>query len=247
MMRLITRYLGETDGQHAVAWRVGTARSGIVCVTDISGEDSGPQAEMAAMKHLLFVKEIFNRKLLSGKGVALSFSCPVIRKAAKKKTSKTHLIPLAHFIGATLSEAELENTEKDCLLPTLEALEDEETPVETISALASPAYDVIETPAIGLVRLKQHAIDQFKERNHSGELTSPKLSLITRLQNPNIQRQSLSDKVMKHKMKKYGDISCLEVWGHDSSQLHYLILRDPKTGIGTLVTVYHRHPEYAHI
>jgi len=67
---------------------------------------------------------------------------------------------------------------------------------------------------------------------------------LTGLKHPNLKWQPLLDRTIRHKLRKYGTVENPEVWGHDTSQFHYVVLRDPNTNVGTLLTVYKRHPSY---
>jgi hypothetical protein len=246
MMKLTTKSLGITDAEPdnmAVAWRVGINRRGIVIVTGISIQsDRAVAAELIAIRYLLFSKNVFNNEIITGKGIAIDVSSPLIKKLYRNKTTKRHLNPYAHFLKTNLTDALLTISKADD--EHLPALTDN-VPVEHINATDQPLYDVISTPAIGDVRITKHSIDQYTERQHSGEAKSFIASLVKRLKHPNLQQQKIPDRVTQHKLKRYGDIEQLEVWGHDSSQMHFVVVRDPHSKIGSLVTVYRRHPAYS--
>lgn len=242
MMKLTTKYIGDIEGNQVVSWRVGTKRRGIIHISDISDQDVGAVAELVSIRHLLFVEKVFHRDIHSGAGIAIEVSVPVVKKAARKKTSKTTLLKLANFFSTNLQGVTLDNTKSDTdsFLPN----PGEDVPSLFISAEDKPQYDVFTTPAMGKLRLNKHAVDQFIERHHSGDSKNPLISLISRLKHEEIKRQPLPDSVLKHKERKYGSVENLEVWGHDTSQLHYTVVRDPTTSIGTVVTVYKRHPQH---
>lgn len=241
MMKLTTRALGEIEGHQVVAWRVGTKRRGLLHISDISSQDATASAEIVAIRHLLFTDKVFMRDIHSGEGLALEVSTPVIKKVARGKTSKAHLSTLARFFTTNLQGVTLGTTSpKDEHLPNI----GDEVPCVYLSSSESPQYDVFDTPAMGKLRLTQHVLDQFIERLHSGEAKKPLTSLISRLKHEEIKRLPLPDKVALHKIKKYGTIDNLEIWGHDTSQMHFTVVRDPRTAIGTVVTIYRRHPDH---
>ncbi|MFC1335435.1 MAG: hypothetical protein G8D89_17865 [gamma proteobacterium symbiont of Clathrolucina costata] len=242
MMKLTTRSLGPVDDGMAVSWRVGTQRRGIICVEGLDLEhDKQAAAELVVMRHLLFTNKVFNRDIITGTGIAIEFSSPVIKKLYRGKTTKKHLEQYSHFLKTNLSGVSLSLTkDSDEFLPEI----GDKVLVEYIDAGEKPQYDVIATPALGEVRLTKHSIDQYEDRLHSGEAKNPLVSLVGRLKHPDLKRQPLPDRTIRHKLRKYGTVENLEVWGHDTSQLHYVVVRDPNTNVGTLVTVYKRHPSY---
>ncbi len=241
MMKLTTKTLGEIEGNQVVAWRVGTKRRGLLHISDIGNQDATAAAEIVAIRHLLFADKVFMRDIHSGEGLALEVLTPVVKKVARGKTSKAHLATLARYFTTNLQGVTLGTTSsKDGYLPNL----GDEVPSVYISSSESPQYDVFETPAMGKLKLTQHVLDQFIERLHDGEVKKPLISLISRLKHEKIKRLPLPDKVTFHKIKKYGTIDNLEIWGHDTSQMHFTVVRDPRTAIGTVVTTYRRHPGY---
>lgn len=242
MMKLTTQALGLVDDRIAVSWRVGTQRKGIICVEGLNVvHDKPAAAELVAMRHLLFTNKVFYRDIFTGTGIALEFSSPVIKKLYRGKTTKKHLEQYSHFLRTNLSGASLSLTkDTDEFIPNI----GDKVLVEYIDASEKPQYDVIVTPALGNIRLTRHSIEQYKGRLHSGEAKSPHVSLIGRLKHPDLKRQPLPDRTIRHKLKKYGTVENLEVWGHDTSQLHYVVVRDPNSNVGALVTVYKRHPSY---
>ena len=242
MMKLTTIFLECVEDSFAIAWRVGTQRKGVVFVDDLDIEsDSHCASELVAIRYLLFDKNVFKRELLTGKGITLEFSSPLIKKLYRGKTTKTYLQPYAHFLTSKLTGIELKlSSRNDEYIPAL----GDDVPVDFVDALDKPTYEIISTPVLGNVRLKKHAVDQYAGRLHSGEVNNPTLSLVGRLRHAELKRQTLPGSVIKHKLRKYGTVENLEVWGHDTSQLHYVIIRDPISKIGTLVTVYKRHPAF---
>lgn len=242
MMKLTTKYIGEIDGCPAIAWRVGTQRKGVICVQGLSDTpDSLAAAELVSIRHLLFTNKVFNRDIVSGAGIELAFSSAVIKKVFRGKTSKKHLDSFALFYKTTLEGAVLSlSDQNDEFLPKLE----DDVFVEYVEASESTPYDVISTPTLGEVRLTKHSVEQYAERLHSGDAKNPRASLISRLNHLDLKRQQIPDRTAQHKLRKYGTIDNLEIWGHDTSQIHFVILRDMTTQVGTLVTVYRRHPAY---
>jgi len=241
MMKLSTKFIGPISTGLAVAWRTGTKNKGIISVQGILFDsDVGAAAELIVIRHLLFSKNVLNRDIINGSGIALEISSPIVKNLYRRKTTRKHLKPFMHFLQTTLTGVTINiSSEIDTLLPVMS----DNLTLEYINSADTPSYDVIRTISIGDIRITKHAIEQYEERTHSGDLSKPLASLVRRLKHPDLSLQRLPDHTIKHKLRKYGSIDNLEVWGHDTSQMHYVIVRDCKN-IGTLVTVYKRHPSY---
>ena len=241
MMQLTTHSLGMINGNHAVAWCKGLKSKGIFFVTDIQLDDSLVVAELIVIRHLLFSKKIFGQEIHVGSGILLSISSPLIKKLYRGKSTKTHLEPYAHFMRICLSGVTLSTTEDtDPMVPYV----GDDVPMEFLSVRDSPTYGIIDTPILGKMRLTKHALEQYKERFRGGVIKNPVKSLIGRLKHPELKLQQLPSRTLRHKLRKYGSIDHLEVWHHENSQMFYVVVRNPVNQVGTLVTVYNRHPEY---
>lgn len=243
MMKLTTMVLPQDGEQQiSVAWRTGLTRKGIVQVEGLNDttEDKDVIAELLAIKYLLFTKQVFDRLPLSGLGYELVVSRGAIKKAAQGRTSKKHLIPHAAFLNLSLSGAEITiDKKKDPHLPELAS---NDISVQTIHAGGgydnTDTYDTIETPAHGKLRITRHALDQFTERLSTGDPKRPYKALVDRLSNPELELKLIPEKVLQHKARKYGSADNLEVWGHRSSQMNYVVVKEDVNRV--LVTVFRR-------
>jgi len=243
MMKLSTSFLAVIDSYHVVAWRVGTKRKGFIHIDNLDCDDADIAAELIAMRHLLFKQKIFDREPITGQGYELHVSSNKIRQIAKGKSTYKHLSTYSHFLKTIMKNVAIRVEEdKDEYLPDLE---DKDVVSVLVEANEKIEFGIIETPAMGLIKLTKHAIDQYDDRHHCGDLNKPARSLIRRIKHDTIQQTSLPEKVIKHKLSKYGTVENLEVWSHDSSQTHYVVVRDLSSNIGTLVTIYKRHPAYS--
>ncbi|MDF5517987.1 hypothetical protein P3700_26520 [Vibrio parahaemolyticus] len=99
-------------------------------------------------------------------------------------------------------------------------------------------FDAIETPAMGTVLVTAHAVSRYSERITSGKPKAPWLSLVKRIQNPELRIYPLAERERRRKAQKYGTADNIEEWGHPISELYFLVLNDQ--GIRTLVTTYER-------
>lgn len=239
-MKLVTKVLKGNPGQVPVAWRVGTKRKGIVTVFS-EGGDFEQTAELLAIRYLLFTKCVFKRVITTGTGVCLEVSSPSIPRIAAGKATDSSLRRFAPIFVSRLAGVAFSNTDPaDPYLPTLEDSVDH----ENISAFETEDYEVFQTPAMGAVRLSKNAVDSFIAEMHSGMPHNPVRSLIDRLMHRSIKRETLPPRVLAQKAKKYGCVDTTEIWGHASSQMHYVIVRDVRNGVGTVIDVYRRHQEY---
>ena len=241
MMRLTTNYIGDIDGIHILSWGVGATRRGLIHIADVPDSDASAIAELVAIRYLLFIDNVFDRVIQTGKGIAIDVSIPVVKKAARGKTSKQHLSLLARYFETNLAGVVLGDTRKsDGFLPN----PGDDVPETHISKNDVVPYDVIHTTAMGDIRITKHAIEKFTKSLNSEDLKAPLTSMIGRLKHEGISLQALPEKVIKHKLKKYGTVENLETWGHDSSQMHFTVTRDKKTGVGTVVTCFKRHSDH---
>ena len=243
MMKLFTKTLCHQDDSYIVAWSKGLKNKGFVSVEGITSKDPEVVAEISTIKYLLFNENIFNREITTGKGFQLICD-PLIHKIHNGKTSRKHLEHFLFFLNHNFAGCLVTkmNRNHEELLPQLD---DEDLPVITIEDSGSiQDNDIIETPAIGRIRITSHALEQYKQRLHSGEAERPRRSLLKRLRHPEIRQKKLPDNVEIKKIRKYGTMENTEIWGHDSSQMHFVVVRDPSNQLGTLVTVYKRHPDY---
>jgi len=239
MMTLSTMYYKQGE-DHFVSWRTGVKNSGVLRVVNVSGEDSRAIAELVAIRYLLLEKEVFNRALYSGTGIRLEVSTPLIKKLHRGSSTKNHLFSYARFLQARLRGVVVDALQVQNFVDPNKECDD----IESVDAEEQDNSDIIQTSAIGEVRLTKHAVDQYRERLHSGDPVNPLVSLVARLMHPDLKKQPIPDRVVDHKFRKYGSVEQTEVWGHENSQMHYVVVRDPSTRIGTVVTVYRRHQEY---
>ena len=95
--------------------------------------------------------------------------------------------------------------------------------------------------------LKKYGIEDIEKtkqfllniKEYENSLKNPLKSLIDRLSNKSLVRETLPDRVLRHKLKKY-KIDFAEFWTHPSSRMHYVIVNDPANDMKILVTVFVR-------
>ncbi|WP_317387825.1 hypothetical protein [Vibrio diabolicus] len=237
MMTLTTVSERLSSTQSRIFWRVGTQRKGILDVTlDFENDDSALLCELCAIRHLLIESQVFGRAPGTGKGYKLVVSKGAIKKLARGRSDKKYAQKFAAFLQSRLAGVQIEVSTKTEYMAVIEA----EAPEHLLAERKHYAgtFDAIETPAMGTVLVTAHAVSRYSERISSGKPKAPWLSLVKRLQNPELRIYPLLERERRRKAKKYGTADNVEEWGHPSSEFHFLILNDQ--GTRTLVTAYER-------
>lgn len=240
MMRLTTRVLAVDNSSVFLGWKTGGKKFGVL---RIDGVEAGPHmfdaAELVGIRFLIFQKRVFNRHPFTGSGYAFDVESREIAKPGRGRGHEA-LESVCRFFHTNLKGAIVERSE-DMGKEGIPAGIDE---VEAVPADLKVEYDILNTPAMGKIRITGHAIERYAQHHHAGTVQAPVYSMLTRLSNPNISRQAMPTKAEQHKIRRYGTVENVELWGHSSSQIHFVVIRDKPSGIGTVVTVFRRHPAY---
>jgi hypothetical protein len=239
MMTLTTISEVITDTKARVFWRVGTKNKGIIDLNLRShSEDSALVGELMAIQYLLFDKKVFDRAPGGGGGYKLVVSKGAIKKLALGKSSKKFAVKYASFLLNRMKGVTIEVSQKLEFM----ANSDETLPlvIEEDKDIHTQEYAEIITPAMGPVKITQHAVEQYEERISSGCPKKPWASLTKRLMHPELRIQPLDAKILAHKERKYGRSDNVEAWSHPTSTFTYLIVLDDK-GNRVLVTVFERY------
>lgn len=237
MMILTTLSEKTSPTQARVLWRTGSRRYGVLEVTLEEGHDeSDLLAELAAIKHLLFDRQVFDRAPVSARGYKLVVSKGAIKKLALGRSTKRFAQQYAVPLTTRLEGIDIEVSQSRAWLPA-----EEELPVEPLYVQKgfTRDYDMIETPSMGKVLVTHHAVEQYMERVVGNGAKDPRLSLQMRLMNPELEQVPLDAKVLRHKEAKYGRADNVQIWGHPSSSTRFVVLRE-NPDHGVLVTVFRR-------
>lgn len=237
MMTLTTFSEKQPDSQAYVYWRVGTKRGGVLNVTlGFDHSDSALIAELYAIQHLLFVELVLGREPGSGNGYCLTVSKGAIKKLALGRSDKKHAYKYSAFLRNRMAGVTIEVSRSRDFLPVLN---NSLTQVLTVGSTDIVSeLQTISTPAMGKVRITKHAVEQYVSRLSSGKPKNPWLSLVKRLQHPQLCCSLLMDKVRQHKARKYGTADNIEEWRHPDDEFRFLVLKNGDTR--TLVTSYPR-------
>ena len=92
-----------------VHWSTGLKNHGIVTVQFSSeSSDQAIIAELITIRHLLFTRQIFDRKPVSGKGYELRIFSGAIKKIAEGRSAKQHIVPYGLFLTDTMFGVQIE-------------------------------------------------------------------------------------------------------------------------------------------
>lgn len=237
MMILTTLSERISNTQARVTWRTGQRMNGVLDVTLEQGHDeSDLLAELAAIKYLMFEKQVFDRAPVSARGYKLIVSKGAIKKLARSKSDKAFAQMYAFPLTTRLAGIDIEVSQNRQWVEDLSEMEVE--PLHVQKSFARD-YDVIETPAMGRVLVTQHAVDQYIARVLDEGAKDPRASLQQRLENAELELIELDEKVLQHKARKYGRADNIQVWGHPTSTTRFMVVRE-KPDYGILVTVFRR-------
>lgn len=240
MMILSTKpYITDNPRIVDVVWCTGLSKKGGLRVhLPANYKEPGLIAELCALRHLLLVVEPFNVRTIDGKGIEVHTSSGAIKKLALRKSTKTEAMPYSRFLRIRLNELKHEVINKNDVLPSLEepglVWEDLVVCEEQFHA----PYDPVDCGNLGSLAITDHAIERYQERVESGSPKSPLRSLLRRLSHPGLKKLHLPHEVLAHKSRKYGSHNDIEVWGHESSEIAFLLLNKPDHKV--LVTTFIR-------
>lgn len=231
MMTLSINTIETHEHGASVAWYVGLANNGTLDIRmeDIE-RDHAIAAELCAIRYLLFRRHVFNVETRSGQGLKILVSCGAIKKLINGTSTKKHLRGYALFARPRLNDASFAISKKPL---------DVTGPQESIDLreVYETWHEPIYVPSIGHLHVTNHALDRFLERVHQAVVNDPLDSMLNRMRHEQFQEIKLPDRVIAHKARKYGQAQCVEVWGHPSSGLRFLVTRD-KPKQATLLTVF---------
>lgn len=233
-----------------VHWTTGYRNHGIVDVAvgeDV--EDRDAVAELVAIRFLIFNKEVYGRRPLSGTGYELRVFSGVVRKLVQRKSSKKNLFSYAMYLAGPLQGITVTVEKKPADHPLYG------TPTTWQSDQVDATDDEYKTPhvkwktSLGELYITRHAVEQFANRlgsQNDAELSQPMNSLLKAL-NPTtceFYRVELAETVSDRKNRKYGPGETAEHWRNPESGLTVTILRDAGRDAGTLVTCFYRNGSF---
>lgn len=242
-MQKIILYSESTSLSTAdVYWRVGEENKGLLKVQlEFDSEDSDSIGELAALRFLLFEKQVTGSVVTSGKNLHIELSKGAARKAYLGKSDKKHILKFGAFLQLIKDDLQVKvgkwrpgNDERARNAKNTEMLD-----VMNIE-YAQPGIVFHGFPKFPKILITEHSLARYAERsmNESGVLKHPLTSLVKRLRHPDLQRDTLPKKVVEHKEKKYGKDGHVDVWRHPTSTINFGVLSNDSYPFPTLVTVF---------
>lgn len=224
-----------TDGYIPVHWRIdGAARQGIIHVR-VPGrfDDRKVIAELCALNHLMTgPRPIFGSARAPASSLT-TVTAGAIRKAHRKQTEKTEIIPFARFLFSAFCEGMLQ-VDKNVAWATVLPISGEwriEAQPTTLEDFPLPAFNAV-------VSLTRHAVVRYQERSGARSVAHS-ISALRRLladqQTIPLTRaeyQSCAD------LKKHGKTARCFI--HPPSKMIFVVLSEAEKWV--LATVYYRAP-----
>lgn len=243
MMLLKTSTMKQSSSAAFVFWRTGLEKYGVLRVSfDIENEDIDVAAELVAIHHLLFIKQVFNRVPGMGSSYLLRVSRGALRKLALGKSDKIFAKRYAKFLSGSGPmkgveiQVEAAETFNPADYPEIEEISIQHERYHT--------HDEVEVSHFGKLIITAHAVQRYIERSRDESMRFPRQSLVKRLRNPRLKQMVLDESVAQQKKKKYGADNQAEIWGHESEALKFVVIKDKKTGKNFLATVFNRTEQY---
>lgn len=237
--------LNETGKDVNVFWSIGHKNNGVITIQfDEKTSDLPLIAELIAIRHLLFTKEIFGRKPLSGKGYELRVFSGAIKKIAQGRSTKDSIIPYGLFLNGAMHGVQIKVMKQNVSDPLFGSKETHQLDFIDASDKGDLIPQELWPTAMGELYITRHAIEQYEvrlnERNRDA-VANAELSFFRAIgpeRACNFHKTELPERVLKHKYAKYGDDN-VEVWRNPFTNLHVTILRKEGSP-GILVTCFYR-------
>lgn len=238
MMNLFTYPFKTSDPKtFIVLWSKGLKERGILTMkVEFDCNDPTLIAELAAIRHLLFERKVFNCEVLDGVGIKLYVGRGAIKKLSRASSSKSEVFGYAAFVRTRLAGVTIEVCRKPSeFLPELTDDVSKEDVTVSFDEYYRP-HEPYETPAMGTLYITYHALEAYIDKISTGDPRRPFKSLVKRLNNPKLEQVPLPERVLKHKARKYGPDKTVEAWSMPHGDFTYLCALE--NGKRTLVTVF---------
>lgn len=214
-----------------VYWRVGErCRNALDVRLPGICEDPLSAAEIVALRHLLGVREVMGQNR-NGSGLVLVCSRGAVKKVARRASSKSGLWAYSEPLTTRYVGAEyVVSKDRDWLPP-----EGARVAIAVVDAQADASgAEVHAIEGLGPVSITRHALEGYVACIDPLE-SSPWRSLVRHL-GSGLRRVELPPRILRHKLRKYGEAGVPEIWKHPDNPLHFVFLRSG--GVLRLLTVF---------
>lgn len=236
---------GENKNTTDVFWTTGYKTNGVISV-QLGNEEADPLliAELVAIRHLLFVKQVFGRKPISGKGYELRVFSGAIKKIAQGRSTKSSIVPYGLFLSGAMSGIQIKVEKEKTDNPLFGTVDTRS--IDFIDATVTQIMVPQEQwdTALGTIYITRHAIEQYESRlnqRNRDAVSNPELSFHRAIGPDRIghfMRVNLPEDVLGRKFSKYGD-SEVETWCNPHTSLHLTVVTKNESP-GVLVTCFYR-------
>jgi hypothetical protein len=221
-----------TDGYIPVHWRIdGAARQGIIHVrVPDRFDDRKVIAELCALNHLMTgARPIYGSSRAPASSLT-TVTAGAIRKAHRKQTEKTEIIPFARFLFSSFCEGELK-VDKNIAWATLLPISGE----WRIEARPTTLEDFPLTAFNAVVSLTRHAVVRYQERSGARSVAHSISALRRLLADQQTIPMARAEYQRCAGLKKYGKAARCFI--HSPSKMIFVVLREAEKWI--LATVYY--------
>jgi hypothetical protein len=226
---------GNAGSLVRVYWRTGLkGREALDVALPPACADPESAAEMAAIRHLLGVKEVLGPNVM-GRGVQITCSKGAVKKVARGTSAKAGLFEYGYPLLTRYADAQYKVSKNAAWIR-------EPFQAERIDAASQASgVEVIETLSLGPVGITLHALERYLERGVEGLSASAGWRSLARRLDSGLEPVGLPEKVARHKLKKYGHAQT-ETRKHPTDPLHFLFSLE--RGGRKLLTVFNALPEW---
>lgn len=224
-----------------VYWMTGKNRRKAIDVSlSLTCQDSLAIAEAVAVRYLLSEINVFNINR-TGTNLKLVFSKGAIKKMARNIANKKgapckhDLYEYGYPIFTRYAEAEIEVSKDKSWFPSQEEMGD----IPIVNGEKLKGIEKIETESLGIIAITRHAMERYGEHCSTIDMNTTWKNINRRFKSGKIEQIQLPQKVIGHKLKKYGEAP--EIWKHPDNPLHYVFCNRPDHKL--LVTVFNKDPD----
>jgi len=218
-----------------VFWRTGLHRRQAVDIKlNLDCSDKQAAAELIAIRFLLGDAHAFSKNRV-GKNLRIVVSKGAIKKLSRQATQKKNLYDYGYPIFTRYAGAEIVVSKDSSWFPTADELNE----VPVVSGEDYNGMEKIESEQLGQVAITRHALERYAQHCDTINIDTTWKNLCRRLINTKMERLKLPERVILHKLKRYGQEP--EVWMNPENPLHYVFCNNSDHKI--LVTVFNKDPD----
>lgn len=211
----------DLGNAYDVYWRTGIYRKGVCrCnITDSLPGGAGVAAELYALQYLLEYEQVLGEDR-AGNAMTIAVSAPAIRKLARFKSDKKHLIPYSTFLTTRFGDAVIDvdkprREKPGCWLPT--------KPDVIELDIAGPLSELVFLHGVGWVELTVHAIERFLERRTAAATAAAAWRQLRNIaKDPAVREIRLPERIREKKIARWG-VTAKDFY-HRGTGWHFIVV-----------------------